>query len=161
MIKPLWKSNFSQRYVCVCVCVYIYTHSVYPSNSTCRLGYFQFLFLFFFTLMKNFTSFGVDKNWKQPSCSSAEEWITKLSYVQKWKRFQLVQKMDEGRDSAGGPVVKNLPSNEGMQVQSLVRELRSPKTRATRPQAAQCRIHTPQRRLPHAATKTRCSQINR
>ena len=86
------------------------------------------MFFVFFTIMENSTSFGVDKNWKQPSCSSTGEWISKLSYVQKWKRLQLVQKMDEGRDSAGGPVVKNPPSNAGMQVQSLVRERRSPKT---------------------------------
>ena len=36
--------------------------------------------------------------------------------------------MDEGRDSAGGAVVRNPPSNAGMQLQSLVREWRSPKT---------------------------------
>ena len=51
MINHFGKAiSHKDMYICVCVyvCIYIYihTHSVYPSNSTCRLGSFQLLGFF-------------------------------------------------------------------------------------------------------------------
>ena len=73
----------------------------------------------------------------------------------------------DSRDFPGGPVVKNPLAMQGMQVRSLVRELRSHMPQATK-------AYTPQlERSPHGATidpitkslrdtaKTQCSQINK
>ena len=85
-----------------------------------------------------------------------------------YQRFGNKKKRSSG-DFPGGPVVKNPPSNagdagsipgRGTKIPHAAGQL-SPHATTTEPQCMCFRAHTPLERSPHAATKTRRSQINK